>query len=52
MLMCVFLSYREHIIDALQEVRINHKGFLNGLSINTIVEMTSSVLKNSTSSLE
>ncbi|KAM8919225.1 RNA-binding protein 44 isoform 1-T1 [Lycaon pictus] len=43
---------REHIIDALQEVRINHKGFLNGLSINTIVEMTSSVLKNSTSSLE
>ncbi|XP_023440929.2 RNA-binding protein 44 isoform X1 [Dasypus novemcinctus] len=37
---------RDHIIDALQEVRINHKGFLNGLSINTIVEMTSSVLKN------
>ncbi|KAG8508240.1 RNA-binding protein 44, partial [Galemys pyrenaicus] len=41
---------RDHIIDALQEVRINHKGFLNGLSINTIVEMTSSVLKNSASS--
>ncbi|XP_015999760.2 RNA-binding protein 44 isoform X2 [Rousettus aegyptiacus] len=40
---------RDHIIDALQEVRINHKGFLNGLSINTIVEMTSSVLKNSAS---
>uniref|UniRef100_A0A8D2JRP2 RNA-binding protein 44 n=1 Tax=Sciurus vulgaris TaxID=55149 RepID=A0A8D2JRP2_SCIVU len=41
---------RDHIIDALQEVRINHKGFLNGLSISTIVEMTSSVLKNSASS--
>uniref|UniRef100_A0A671DUE8 RNA-binding protein 44 n=2 Tax=Rhinolophus ferrumequinum TaxID=59479 RepID=A0A671DUE8_RHIFE len=41
---------RDRIIDALQEVRINHKGFLNGLSINTIVEMTSSVLKNSASS--
>ncbi|XP_004427782.1 PREDICTED: RNA-binding protein 44 [Ceratotherium simum simum] len=41
---------RDHIIDALQEVRINHKGFLNGLSINTIVEMTSSVLKKSASS--
>ncbi|XP_040306441.1 RNA-binding protein 44 isoform X2 [Herpailurus yagouaroundi] len=41
---------RDHIIDALQEVRVNHKGFLNGLSINTIVEMTSSVLKNSDSS--
>ncbi|XP_045650165.1 RNA-binding protein 44 [Ursus americanus] len=42
--------HRDHIIDALQEVRLNHKGFLNGLSINTIVEMTSSVLKNSASS--
>ncbi|XP_071475432.1 RNA-binding protein 44 isoform X4 [Marmota flaviventris] len=41
---------RDHIIDALQEVRVNHKGFLNGLSISTIVEMTSSVLKNSASS--
>ncbi|KAM4836333.1 RNA-binding protein 44 isoform 2-T2 [Thomomys bottae] len=40
---------RDHIIDALQEVRMNHKGFLNGLSINTIVEMTSSVLRNSAS---
>lgn len=50
MLMYVFLSHRDHIIDALQEVRINHKGFLNGLSINTIVDMTSSVLKNSASS--
>uniref|UniRef100_F6PY88 RNA-binding protein 44 n=2 Tax=Callithrix jacchus TaxID=9483 RepID=F6PY88_CALJA len=38
---------RDHIINALQEVRMRHKGFLNGLSINTIVEMTSSVLKNS-----
>ncbi|XP_017745786.1 PREDICTED: RNA-binding protein 44 isoform X2 [Rhinopithecus bieti] len=41
---------RDHIINALQEVRIRHKGFLNGLSINTIVEMTSSLLKNSASS--
>ncbi|XP_003798282.1 RNA-binding protein 44 [Otolemur garnettii] len=41
---------RDNIIEALQEVRMSHKGFLNGLSINTIVEMTSSVLKNSTSS--
>ncbi|XP_055964327.1 RNA-binding protein 44 [Sorex fumeus] len=41
---------RDHIIDALQEVRTNRKGFLNGLSINAIVEMTSSVLKNSPSS--
>nr|XP_010946427.1 RNA-binding protein 44 [Camelus bactrianus] len=41
---------RDHIIDALQEVRANHKGFLNGLSISTIVEMTSSVLENSASS--
>ncbi|KAM5266692.1 RNA-binding protein 44 [Hipposideros larvatus] len=41
---------RDRIIHALQEVRINHNGFLNGLSINTIVEMTSSVLKNSASS--
>ncbi|XP_058439295.1 RNA-binding protein 44 isoform X3 [Marmota monax] len=41
---------RDHIIDALQEVRVNRNGFLNGLSISTIVEMTSSVLKNSASS--
>ncbi|XP_057603166.1 RNA-binding protein 44 [Hippopotamus amphibius kiboko] len=41
---------RDRIVDALQEVRVNHKGFLNGLSINTIVEMTSSVLENSASS--
>ncbi|XP_006866880.1 PREDICTED: RNA-binding protein 44 [Chrysochloris asiatica] len=40
---------RDHIIEALQEVRLSCKGFLNGLSINTIVEKTSSVLKNSTS---
>ncbi|KAM7105984.1 RNA-binding protein 44 [Molossus nigricans] len=37
---------RDRIIDALQEVRMSHKGYLNGLSLNTIVEMTSSVLKN------
>ncbi|XP_066136439.1 LOW QUALITY PROTEIN: RNA-binding protein 44 [Saccopteryx bilineata] len=41
---------RDHIISALQKVRLNHKGFLNGLSINTIVDMTSSVLKNFASS--
>ncbi|XP_012580599.1 PREDICTED: RNA-binding protein 44 [Condylura cristata] len=41
---------RDRIIDALQEVRVGHTGFLNGLSISTIVEMTSSVLKNSASS--
>ncbi|XP_038196088.1 RNA-binding protein 44 [Arvicola amphibius] len=40
---------RDHIIEALQEVRINHKGFLNGLSINTIIKMTSSFLRNSAS---
>ncbi|OBS59890.1 hypothetical protein A6R68_08977 [Neotoma lepida] len=40
---------RDHIIEALQEVRINHKGFLNGLSINTIIKMTSSFLRNSSS---
>ncbi|KAK2501633.1 hypothetical protein MC885_018212, partial [Smutsia gigantea] len=40
---------RDHVIDALQKVRGSHKGFLNGLPINTIVEMTSSVLKNSAS---
>ncbi|XP_062053475.1 RNA-binding protein 44 [Lepus europaeus] len=43
---------RDHIIDALQEVRANHRGFLNGLSINTIVERTSSVLRDSASSPE
>ncbi|KAM8789023.1 RNA-binding protein 44 [Rhynchonycteris naso] len=41
---------RDHIIGALQKVRLNHKGFLNGLSINTIVDMTSSVLRNFASS--
>ncbi|XP_063093110.1 RNA-binding protein 44 isoform X2 [Cavia porcellus] len=45
-------NYRDHIIDALQEVRLNHKGFLNGLSISTIVEMTSSLLKSSASQQE
>uniref|UniRef100_A0ABK0LQ69 RNA binding motif protein 44 n=1 Tax=Rattus norvegicus TaxID=10116 RepID=A0ABK0LQ69_RAT len=43
---------RDHIIEALQEVRINHKGFLNGLSINTIVKMTSSFLRNAASRLK
>ncbi|XP_073073997.1 RNA-binding protein 44 isoform X2 [Manis javanica] len=41
---------RDRVIDALQKVRGSHKGFLNGLPINTIVEMTSSVLKDSASS--
>ncbi|XP_004386550.1 RNA-binding protein 44 [Trichechus manatus latirostris] len=40
---------RDRIVSALQEVRLSHKGFLNGLSISTIVEMTSSVLENSAS---
>ncbi|XP_021103052.1 RNA-binding protein 44 isoform X2 [Heterocephalus glaber] len=40
---------RHHIISALQEVRKNQKGFLKGLSISTIVEMTSSVLKKTAS---
>ncbi|XP_031224266.1 RNA-binding protein 44 isoform X2 [Mastomys coucha] len=43
---------RDHIIEALQEVKLNHKGFLNGLSINTIVKMTSSYLRNSASHLK
>ncbi|XP_043859578.1 RNA-binding protein 44 [Dromiciops gliroides] len=38
---------RDAIIDALQEVRTNNKGFLSGLSLTTIAEMTTSVLKNS-----
>ncbi|XP_051855203.1 RNA-binding protein 44 isoform X3 [Antechinus flavipes] len=38
---------RDTIIDALQEVRTNNKGFLSGLSLTTIVEMTTSVLRNS-----
>ncbi|XP_051694223.1 RNA-binding protein 44 isoform X2 [Oryctolagus cuniculus] len=41
---------RDQLIDALQEVRTNHHGFLNGLPIHTIVEMTSSVLRDSASS--
>uniref|UniRef100_A0A8C0CAL7 RNA-binding protein 44 n=2 Tax=Balaenoptera musculus TaxID=9771 RepID=A0A8C0CAL7_BALMU len=40
---------RDHIIDALQEVRMHHKGSLSGLSVNAIVRMTSSVLENSAS---
>ncbi|XP_072496698.1 RNA-binding protein 44 isoform X2 [Notamacropus eugenii] len=38
---------RDTIIDALQEVRTNNKGFLSGLPLTTIVEMTTSVLRNS-----
>ncbi|XP_007941786.1 RNA-binding protein 44 [Orycteropus afer afer] len=40
---------RDQIISALQEVRQRQEGRLNGLSVNTIVEMTSSVLKSSAS---
>ncbi|XP_030710492.1 RNA-binding protein 44 [Globicephala melas] len=40
---------RDHIINALQEVRMHHKGSLSGLSVNAIVRMTSSVLENSAS---
>ncbi|XP_065418284.1 RNA-binding protein 44 isoform X1 [Chrysemys picta bellii] len=43
---------RDNIVDALQEVRTNNKGFLSGLSINVIVEMASSVLKKSASKCE
>ncbi|XP_027731073.1 RNA-binding protein 44 [Vombatus ursinus] len=38
---------RDTIINALQEVRTNNKGFLSGLPLTTIVEMTTSVLRNS-----
>ncbi|XP_028924118.1 RNA-binding protein 44 isoform X3 [Ornithorhynchus anatinus] len=44
-------SSRDSIINALQEVRTK-KGFLNGLPINTIVEMTSLVLKDRASKHE
>ncbi|XP_024608551.1 RNA-binding protein 44 [Neophocaena asiaeorientalis asiaeorientalis] len=40
---------RDHIRNALQEVRMHHKGSLSGLSVNAIVRMTSSVLENSAS---
>uniref|UniRef100_F7GL94 RNA binding motif protein 44 n=1 Tax=Monodelphis domestica TaxID=13616 RepID=F7GL94_MONDO len=36
---------RDTIIDALQEVRTNNKGFLSGLSLTAIVDMTTSVLR-------
>lgn len=49
MLMRVFLWHRDHIRNALQEVRMHHKGSLSGLSVNAIVRMTSSVLENSAS---
>ncbi|XP_038605249.1 RNA-binding protein 44 [Tachyglossus aculeatus] len=44
-------SSRDSIINALQEVRTKN-GFLNGLPINTIVEMTSLVLKDRASKHE
>ncbi|XP_029081432.1 RNA-binding protein 44 [Monodon monoceros] len=40
---------RDHIRNALQEVRMHHKGSLSGLSVNAIVRMTSCVLENSAS---
>ncbi|XP_014344733.1 RNA-binding protein 44 [Latimeria chalumnae] len=38
---------RENIVEALLEVRVKNNGFLSGLALNTIVEMTSSILKKS-----
>ncbi|XP_058520289.1 RNA-binding protein 44 [Ochotona princeps] len=40
---------RDQLLDALQAVRAHRCGFLNGLSISTIVEMTSSILQSSAS---
>ncbi|XP_045152203.1 RNA-binding protein 44 [Echinops telfairi] len=37
---------KDHIVAALQEVRLSRKGSLSGLSVNTIVELTSSALRN------
>ncbi|XP_007888799.2 RNA-binding protein 44 [Callorhinchus milii] len=37
---------RDAIIEALKEVKANNKGFLNGLALNTIVQMTSAILKS------
>ncbi|XP_010288101.1 PREDICTED: RNA-binding protein 44, partial [Phaethon lepturus] len=39
---------RDKIVDALLEVRKNNKGILSGLSINSIVERTSVILRKST----
>ncbi|XP_075611898.1 RNA-binding protein 44 [Balearica regulorum gibbericeps] len=41
---------RDKIVDALLEVRKNNKGILSGLSISSIVERTSVVLRKSTPS--
>ncbi|KAM6258725.1 RNA-binding protein 44-like [Spheniscus humboldti] len=41
---------RDKIVDALLEVRKNNKGILSGLSINSIVERTSIILRKSTPS--
>ncbi|KAM9287328.1 RNA-binding protein 44-like [Morus bassanus] len=41
---------RDKIVDALLEVRKNNKGVLSGLSINSIVERTSVILRRSTPS--
>ncbi|XP_009581598.1 PREDICTED: RNA-binding protein 44, partial [Fulmarus glacialis] len=41
---------RDKIVDALLEVRKNNKGVLSGLSINSIVERTSVILRKSTPS--
>ncbi|KAM6071134.1 RNA-binding protein 44 [Chlamydotis macqueenii] len=38
---------RDKIVDALLEVRKNNKGILSGLSISSIVERTSVILRNS-----
>uniref|UniRef100_A0A8D0LA82 RRM domain-containing protein n=1 Tax=Sphenodon punctatus TaxID=8508 RepID=A0A8D0LA82_SPHPU len=43
---------RDCILDALLNVRTNNKGYLSGLSIDTIVKMVSSVLKKSSSKSE
>nr|XP_047914464.1 RNA-binding protein 44 [Anser cygnoides] len=41
---------RDKIVDALLEVRKNNKGILSGLSINSIIERTSVILRKSTPS--
>ncbi|XP_035187619.1 RNA-binding protein 44 isoform X2 [Oxyura jamaicensis] len=41
---------RDKIVDALLEVRKNNKGILSGLSINSIMERTSVILRKSTPS--
>ncbi|KAM9380642.1 RNA-binding protein 44 [Phaethornis superciliosus] len=41
---------RDRIVDALMEVRKNNNGILSGLSISSIVERTSAILRKSTPS--